>query len=183
MMISPRTTLQITQILQVQTLEFCLQTDWGSKSPDHSQKIHAHLKNQIQGNESSCSTSISHTEGFGGYVFLTREINEPLQIGFDLELKERLAPAIAERICQDKLEFNEAPSPAALWCAKEAAFKALKGPHQPQVLPEIKISNWRKNSQFETFQFSTTNPLSFRKTLGLSWTEGVYQVAVACVWF
>ena len=182
-MISEGTTLQIIRLLQVRALEFFLKPEWGAQNATHREDIKAHLQTQIRGKESSSSFSISHAAGVGGYALLHRAPHEQVQIGFDLELISRVTEPIARRVCQEESEFLQAPTPSALWCAKESAFKSLQGPHQPEVLPLVKISRWNRNSQFEIFEFSVNHNSPPRKTLGISWSKDVYQLGVSCVWF
>lgn len=121
-------------------------------------------------------SSISHTQDLGGYVFLPMtESAYADAIGLDIEIISRVTDPIVKRICKTEQEFKNAPSAAALWCAKEAAFKALRGADQPQVISEIEISEWKTNSHFETFSFFS---LGVRQS-GLCLRKGVYQFAIA----
>ena len=107
---------------------------------------------------SFASISISHCPTMGGYVITPA----PHCVGFDLELSSRVSPTLVERISSSD-EFVESPDNASLWVAKEASFKALLGPHQPQVISHIQICQWQpletglwgftfyfSNSQFNT---------------------------------
>lgn len=134
----------IRQELDDPTIEIFLQENWGSQNENYREFLHTDLK--LRG--ASVDSSISHTEGLGGYVF-TQKLNS--KIGLDIEVVSRVRAEVAKRICQDVTEYTNAPSSASLWAAKEAAFKALKGPKQPQVVSEIIIGQWRiHDSQYET---------------------------------
>jgi 4'-phosphopantetheinyl transferase EntD len=80
--------------------------------------------------------SISHTLEGGGWMAVRR----PLQVGWDIEMKDRIRLAVIERVCSKK-EIHDAPLPALLWCAKEAYFKALED-EQPSTVVQIEISGW-----------------------------------------
>jgi len=134
----------IQQELNDPTIEIFLKKDWGSENQNYRQYLHTDLK--LRG--SVADSSISHTDGLGGYV-LTQ--NWRTKVGFDIEVIERVRPELARRICNTEEEFRIAPKPASLWAAKEASFKALKGPHQPVVVTEITIGSWMApHSQYET---------------------------------
>ncbi len=93
------------------------------------------------------SISISHTPVLGGYVWTL----QPHLIGFDLEVCARVTPEIARRIAQPG-ELEQAPTPAALWVAKEAVFKCLLNQHQPKILTSVEIKSWETINS-ETFLF------------------------------
>ncbi len=82
------------------------------------------------------SVSISHAGKFGGWLALRR----PQTIGFDCEEPHRVRPELIARMATSH-EITEAPSAAALWCAKEATYKALEG-KQPAVVSDIIILQW-----------------------------------------
>ena len=83
------------------------------------------------------AVSISHCRLMGGWAYsATAE-----RLGFDLELVERASPELVLKAAT-QTELNEAPSPVALWTAKEAAFKFLVGEKQPPSPAEIQIAGW-----------------------------------------
>jgi hypothetical protein len=82
------------------------------------------------------SVSISHTHDLGGWMTVGR----PLQIGWDVELKDRIKAHIVERVCSPD-ELKHAPEAAFLWCAKESYFKALED-EQPTAIPQLTIGEW-----------------------------------------
>lgn len=139
------------------SLELHLQEDWGSQEFEHRAKIH-----QAVAALRPTSHSISHTMGLGGFAIT----NSTHQIGFDIELFDRVTEVVAKRVCLIPAEFDRAPSPAHLWVAKEAAFKALRGKDQPAVISEIELGAWTKlASQIETFQvLNPANPMKMAKT-------------------
>lgn len=81
--------------------------------------------------------SISHTLDGGGWMAIRR----PLQVGWDVEMKERIRLNIVERVSSLE-EVNAAPAPALLWCAKEAFYKALED-EQPGTVVQLHISSWQ----------------------------------------
>lgn len=147
------------------TLEIFLQENWGSYEKNYRQHLHTDLK--LRG--TFVDSSISHTEGLGGYI-LTQKLNS--KIGMDIEVVERVRPEIAKRICAEASEFANAPSPASLWAAKEASFKALKGPKQPQVVAEIVINHWQNHSsQYETCRLENLRKLEKSVAKGIVITK------------
>lgn len=88
--------------------------------------------------------SISHTPTLGGFAFINvphpNEPNLSPALGFDLEDIARVKAKTVARVSKPD-ELSAAPSPAHLWCAKEAAFKALRG--RVKLLSQLTITNWR----------------------------------------
>jgi phosphopantetheinyl transferase (holo-ACP synthase) len=102
-----------------------------------------------------------------------------IHVGFDIEQIVRVQPQTAQRVCATQDEFTRAPSPAALWCAKEASFKSLKGAHQPLVLSEIEIKCWGCDSHCETFMAEYRHSLARLKSLGITFTKNDHQIAIS----
>ncbi len=114
------------------------------------------------------------------------EVPFQIQIGFDLEVISRVTPALAKRVCSSEAEFTRSPNAAALWTAKEAAFKSLKGPLQPQVASDLEITGWKSNSRFEIFEFkvgSKSQNTPNLRACGVSWSKNDHQFAVASLKF
>ena len=143
---------QLRKILKLPNLEIFLRSTWGSQNSNHRQEIHGFLKEKMAAPHELLSTcSISHCSGLGGFVFSTYDSNHVVQLGFDIEENSRVTDEIARRVCKSSDEFSKAPSAASLWTAKEAAFKALKGPEQPAVVSDIELDGWQTlNSHIET---------------------------------
>ena len=190
---------EIAEFLQVPSVELFVSPDCGAGKPGHRELIRAHLaaqvgsshgsvepleKSQLQSNLTSslAVASISHAPGLGGYALVRKsERTSRLQIGFDLEVVARVTEPIARRVCLTAAEFERAPNAAALWAAKEAAYKSLQGPAQPQTVAEVEITSWTTRSQFETFAFHTRQKSENLKYLGLCWQEDRHQFALAIV--
>lgn len=105
---------------------------------------HGSLKTDLQSgvlNRNSVFFSLSHSLNFGGVAMSLNPI------GFDLEQTERMSDKILRRVCAP-LEFQKFQTLALKqklplcfhWCAKESAWKALKGPTQPSVISDLEIS-------------------------------------------
>ncbi len=124
---------------------------WGSQNTGHRALLHQeHLR---QNPDNSLFHSISHSPGLGILVLA----NVP--VGVDVERSQRVEAPIVARVSSSE-ELQRAPSPAALWCAKEACFKALRPYNQPSVLSKISVGEWQNiDSQIETFQL--LNPTDF----------------------
>jgi 4'-phosphopantetheinyl transferase len=142
---------ELQNCLQEPSLSFSVSRDWGSDCDGYREKIRAGIAAL-----SPTDSSISHTQGLGGFAAILGAENR--KIGFDIEVIARVTPQIAGRVRTTADELSLAPSPAHLWVAKEAAFKALKGPQQPKLISEIHIVDWQKTkSQFETFRVTGLN--------------------------
>lgn len=80
----------------------------------------------------------------------------PFLIGVDIEATDRLSPAVIQRI-SSPAELKDAPDSRFVWCAKEAAFKALS-PSWP-VISDISITSWEKRDA-TTWKFRVRIPKS-----------------------
>lgn len=118
------------------------------------------------------SISISHTRDFGGWIAVPR----PAQIGWDIELKDRIRPDLVERVC-DTEDISMAPEAGFLWCAKEAFFKSLED-DQPDVLTVLNIGEWKKTPG-GTYTFAGLGP---RNSEGIL-LEGSGWIMAACLIF
>lgn len=122
--------------------------DWGARHAQFRSNIRASLAVSI-GQESvrdldqrprtdGWSISVSHSPEFGGWL----AVPKPTRVGFDCEDPRRVRLDAIARVSEPG-ELNAAPLPAALWCAKEAVFKALDD-LQPKVISEIVIGSWQR---------------------------------------
>ncbi|HWU44371.1 MAG TPA: 4'-phosphopantetheinyl transferase superfamily protein [Bdellovibrio sp.] len=135
---------QLRLLLNSSDLQILMDPLWGSQNPSHRELIRQKISEL--NSDGKKYSSISHTEGLGIFALAS------LPLGVDVEVAQRVKESTVGRISSSK-ELNETPSAAALWCAKEAAFKALKMFRQPSVISGISIGGWQKiDSQFETFQ-------------------------------
>jgi hypothetical protein len=85
---------------------------------------------------SDWSLSVSHAKELGGWLATPA----PNRTGLDIESEARLTAAPVERISTPE-EIKLAPNIKFLWCAKEAAFKALRE-KQPVVVSRMNIQSW-----------------------------------------
>lgn len=91
--------------------------------------------------------SISHCDGGGGFG-----VSRTRAVGFDVELAARVSERTAARVCTNPDEIRCAPSPAALWCAKEASFKSLLSTgFQPSIVAVITTTTWRPSDVSSAF--------------------------------
>lgn len=111
--------------------------------------------------------SISHSLGLGGYVWSENPI------GFDLEFDGRVAERTALRVSSEE-QLNAAPSATALWCAKEAIFKALRHSEQPKTIDKI-VTYWLDEG---TFTIGSVEGDERRQGRGLISKQGDYLIAV-----
>ncbi|MFN7727651.1 MAG: hypothetical protein ACK5P7_00680 [Bdellovibrio sp.] len=165
-------------LLGVQTFELHLKPEWGAHVEGHREKIRLDLSERAYGKDGFTDTSVSHAKGLGGYAMIYYPKGEATTVGFDLEIKGRVKPEVAARVCEDPAEFAAAPTYAALWCAKEAGFKALRGPDQPPVLSGVVVHSWKRKSQYEMFQLSHRQKEAGLKAWGLTFEKEIYQFAI-----
>jgi hypothetical protein len=83
----------------------------------------------------NASVSISHNPSLGGFAYTRAKTPS---IGFDIEEIARIHPKPVARISKPE-ELTQ--SPARLWVAKEAAFKALRG--RPKIITALTTRGWR----------------------------------------
>lgn len=125
-----------------------IKPEWGSHVEDHRRLIREGLKSQYADvavtdlldletppKLKEGFISISHARGLGGYAHSSD------WLGFDIETDARVRPELAARISTME-EFSAAPDAASLWCAKEAAYKALAYVEQPTTVMEFTL-DWR----------------------------------------
>ena len=147
-------------------LQIHLHADYGSSNPSYRNLIRTHLA-LLEENASADildlnkiptlshhSVSISHCASLGGFAV----VNQPKQIGFDIEVFDRVSDAVAQRISTPE-ECRAAPNSAALWVAKEATFKSLRSKHQPPVIADILIYDWAPlaDGQSQSFRAKCRN--------------------------
>lgn len=125
-------------------LQIFAQARWGSQNPDHRKALHAALDELVA--KTGFHTSISHCPSMG--IFAAA----PRPLGVDIEIFHRVQAPVIARISSSE-ELSASPSPASLWCAKEAVFKALRTYKQPSVISKISIGDWEKiDSHLETYR-------------------------------
>lgn len=134
--------------LNLDKIEIQLCEEWSSQFDDSRIKIRKYIFEHFEPNEQlldlnltpnllNFSLSISHNKLLGGFALTSRSIN----LGFDVEVKDRVRIDLVARVSK-KQELETAPGAAALWVAKEAAFKSLRGEAQPKTLSEVEIGDW-----------------------------------------
>jgi len=135
--------------LGVPHFQVFLKREWASDAAEARKLLRQHLFENIEGQAAILDletipclqqgkVSISHCKKLGGFSF------DPAgaSIGFDIELTERVRSDSIRIVCVSRDEKERAPNAAALWTAKEAAFKALQGPKQPRGVADIEIGAW-----------------------------------------
>lgn len=141
--LSQQLTESAKKLLRTSELQIYVNTEWGSQNPTHREMIREEIQKRLPANWHS---SVSHTQGLGVIALA------PIPIGIDVELTARVTPQVIARISAPE-ELTAAPNASALWCAKEACFKALRGYDQPSVVSRISIGAWENiDSQSETFK-------------------------------
>ena len=82
----------------------------------------------------------------GGFLFSVGDDTSP---GLDIEQADRVSWRIVSRVSQEG-ETSQAPHPALLWSAKEAAVKSLP---PGALLSRVKILRWKRLLSEEGHQF------------------------------
>ena len=158
---------EIRQILELPKIEVILKKRWGSENPSHREEIHGEVKKRMGQLGPFFDASIAHTQSLGGFSFIQYPQESVIQIGMDLEVIARTQEATVQRVSSDN-EYAAAPSPAALWVAKEASFKSLKGPQQPKTIGQLVIGDWKKHSShIETYSLLNIKDFKFASNQGL----------------
>ena len=138
--------------------------EWGSTNLGYRRQIRDALREFTGENHSDLekppisteySISISHSHTAGGFA----AVRKPLFVGFDIEETARIQASVVARVSSTD-EVVTAPSSAALWSAKEAAFKALTSLGHWKVLGDVSICDWARVSidgidAASTFKVST----------------------------
>lgn len=141
----------LSSLLHCPDLVVLMNPAWGSHNPEHRQLIHAERAKRNA--EGLLCSSLSHAPSMGVLVLSSKPV------GVDVEESNRVEGKVVGRVSSAE-ELAQASTPASLWCAKEAAFKALKMYNQPSVISKISIGLWSNiDSQTETFQM--LNPQEF----------------------
>lgn len=167
---------EIREFFGLDSLKLVLRKDWGASTPDNRKNIRAFIHDNIHACEEIFNLSeipsipngrisISHSKALGG-VFWT---DGDRDLGFDIELIERCKPEMMKRVSTPR-EMSEAPSMAALWTAKEAAFKAIPRGTQPYSVSQINIGGWEKTTRQDSWQWQilTVPSDTFRDTRGIT---------------
>ena len=144
--------------LKEPSLKIFSANSWGASNPQHKELIYSALDQALQSLNGYFS-SVSHTTTEGGFALSS------CPIGFDIEITNRVTPEIVARISSPK-ELASAPDVASLWCAKEAAFKALKTFQQPKIVSQIEIQ-FDRNEYDRCTVFRVENEKDFGATGGL----------------
>jgi len=151
------------------TVYLCVKPQWSAHNPNYKAEIRRQLAEKLEeygASRDECfnplinkdhalyglppkipgfSISISHCRAAGGFAFIKSDTES---IGFDVEDPQRVTCEVVARIASQE-EVLSAPSPAHLWVAKEAAFKALIGVHQPTTISQVQIFSWIQLSASE----------------------------------
>lgn len=177
--------------LDLRGFDIRLSTAWAARERDHRILLRSQAS-LLTGRDFSdlshppvdprVSVSISHCLSLGGLV----TCDLPQRVGLDLEVSSRLGLNSVARVSSPG-EIDQAPSPAHLWCAKEAAFKALLGPRQPAVISLVETTHWTKVPEpsagpvqnlsawaFEIVGFETQSQTSVGVALDLGGVTGAF---------
>lgn len=146
--------IEVQGFFKDSTLNLALQADWGSQNDSYRNKIRSYIHREISSDPNflnleitpdptDWAISISHCRDLGGVFWKPQVTGGRSSLGFDLELNLRCKAEAMGRVSTPE-EMSEAPSMAALWTAKEAAYKAIPRLEQPASVSQIKIGLWKK---------------------------------------
>ena len=174
--------------LGVAELKIYLSPKWSSAEADHRQLLRNAIRDMLGCGKTvtdlamlpdpeAHSISISHCKRAGGFIAAPR----CKLVGFDIEINRRLVGVKLRLVSVNEKEPLEAPSPAAFWTAKEAAFKCLRGPKQPRGLKDIKVGQWKQiDSGVHRFDVIEVDGKSIEGITGLVVDDGELSYAI-CV--
>lgn len=166
-----------------------IRPEWGSQMKDHREKIRQDLEVRFKDQSKSDLlnlqvlpelrrgyVSISHSKGLGGYAY------SDFFVGFDIEVNARVKPETAARISRME-EVASAPDMPALWCAKEAVYKALAWTRQPTTVIDLTLKWTIANGEA---LFTLVNAKEFGVQMGRGyiqrqgeWTMAIYETSRA----
>ncbi len=117
--------------------------------------------------------SISHNQTLGGYS----ASNE--KHGFDIELKSRISDAIILRV-STRTEVFESPDLKFLWCAKEAAYKALN--NNTVIISDLNICDWTSQNKtgLWSYRVSSAKTLELKRNTGFIFCD---QLQIFSIFF
>lgn len=120
--------------------------------------------------------SISHHHEIGGYSASS------FQHGFDIELKSRISDRIIKRVSTSE-EISKSPELKFLWCAKEAAHKALnnsKFRSSTLMLSDLKIENWtsQTKTKISSYRISSNKTLELNRNTGFVFQDSTQIFAI-----
>jgi hypothetical protein len=168
----------VRKFFQVPHLEIELRPNWGSSHSGFREELHGELKKKMAKAYPFSDSSIAHCRSLGGFAFTMYDSNHVISLGFDVEEDARVSKEIAARICKTAQEYAFAPSNGSLWTAKEACFKALKGPKQPQTVSGLELEKWEKwDSQIETVCLKDPRNFNYSSVKGLILKKTPYSLA------
>ena len=163
---------QIRLQMQIDLLELNLCTEFGAKQSNYRQLIRDDILRKylseftpkeiqtIQDLDSFPKTekiflSISHNQELGGYSVTT------VKHGFDIELKSRISTSIVQRVSTEN-EFSNSPDLKFIWCAKEAAFKALSP--AVSVVSDFEVVDWQSQNETGLWSYRITSKKTLEQT-------------------
>jgi 4'-phosphopantetheinyl transferase len=174
---------QIQKTTGVDFLNLYLQSGFGSENKDHRTLIRSAIvqnhsdvlsKFEIQNIQNldllptseKIFFSISHNQSLGGYSAAD------IQHGFDIELKSRIKEAIILRV-STQTEIIESPDLKFLWCAKEAAFKALG--NSDLIISDLNICDWKSQNKTGLWSYSVSSAktLDLKRNIGFVFTDSI----------
>lgn len=162
-------------------LEVIFEPLWGSENPDHRLEIRKYVQSCIWNSPTlmnvsetpdpqGISLSISHCRGMGGVFWSSNSTTPwPHRLGLDVERTDRCNPKALLRV-SSQAEIEEAPDAAALWTAKEAAFKAIPRTLQPPSVSLLRVTKWVKTTRnaFWQWQILSAQNDNFGRLAGIT---------------
>ena len=142
---------RMKSLLGLAHFQILLRDEWKSTALDYRDLIRRFLFENFSADKSILdlsqrpllpqgSVSVSHSSLCGGFAITTVP---GVSLGFDIEENERMREQVVARVSSSE-ELETAPSLAALWAAKEAAFKSFPKGVQPPVMSSISVNSWKK---------------------------------------
>lgn len=179
--------------LGTQSLRIFEKEEWGAHNPEHRQKMREFLRIQAQPPQPATPQSSQDPLVFPEpltrvgekYCSLTHTLKRGLialdsfPVGIDLEENSRVQARVVARIASSAKELERMPNPAALWTAKEAAFKALYSFTQPPVMSQLEIGGWRESQDgLIFFELKNAEDFSAPQGRGALFQSDIWSLAV-----
>lgn len=143
---------------------------FSSQLPDSRLKLRMQIERTLLGAEALdlhqlprhnlYTISVAHNPQLGLFAWAPNQY----ELGIDIEICERVNMATVNRV-SNLDEVQAAPSPAHLWVAKEAAFKAHSKMNGTKLTSDIVVCDWRDLNEVAGSRQSSAGLEVFEKKL------------------
>lgn len=179
---------EIKNLVGCDTLDLNIFSEFSSEQNNHRALIREHI---IKNYDSSLSAqekiniknldmlpqskdlffSISHNQNMGGYTTCS------LKHGFDIEVLFRISEKIVTRV-STIAEIKNAPDYKFLWCAKEAAYKALSNSNL--IISDFEIYDWvsQNKTGLWCYRVRSDKTLELKRNIGFLFVANEQMLSI-----